>query len=50
MVRAKKMLMNIKMHCSTALQPFSLFHIDMSINVHELLREKVIPHGIVNLE
>ena len=50
MVRAKKMLVNIKVHCSTVLCCFSLFHIDISIHVCEHLLKNLVHHGIVDLE
>ena len=50
MVRATKMLADVKEHCSTILHGFSLFHIDISTHVFEHLRENLIHHCIVNLE
>ena len=50
MVRVKKMLVDIKVHCLTILCCFSLFHIDISIHVCEHLRENLMNHNNVNPE
>ena len=49
-VRAKKMHMDIKVHCLTVLCCFSLFHLDISVHVCEHLKENLMHQGIANLE
>ena len=44
MIRAEKMLIDIKLNCLTVLHGLSLFHIDNSVGVCEHLRENLIHH------
>ena len=50
MVRAQKMLVDIKENSATVLYASSLFHINKSVGVSDHLREHLIHHHIVNLE
>ena len=50
MVRAKKLLVDVKKQSSFIVHPFSLFYIDISICVHEHVREDLIHQCIVDLE
>ena len=50
MIRAKKMLVDVKEHSLTVLHGSSLFHIDKFIHVNKYLGEYLIHHCVVNLE
>ena len=50
MVRAEMMLTDVKVHCSTILHCFPLFHMNMRICVSEHLRKNLIHHRIINFE
>ena len=47
MVRAKKMLVDIEEHCLTLLCTFSLFQVNICIDIHEHLSKNLIHQGIV---
>ena len=50
MIRTKKSVMDVEEYCSTILHPISMFHVDISMHVHEHLLENLIHQGIAVLE
>ena len=49
MVRAKKILVDVKVHCLTVRHTLPLFHVNICIHVNEFLQENLIHQCNVNL-